>query len=136
LLTRSLSAHDAHTPISFISLPAAASYFKDGRLRALATTGSVRSQLFADIPTMAEVGFSDQVSFFLQGILLPAGTPTGIVDQWHRELQRVMALADVRQGVSSLGLEPVVNTPDEFSAQIRSEVARWAKVIRQARIAE
>jgi tripartite-type tricarboxylate transporter receptor subunit TctC len=125
-----------HTPISFISLPAAATYIKEGRLRALATTGSGRSEPFADIPTMAEAGFSDQVSYFVQGILLPAGTPPGIVDRWHQELQRVMVLADVRQRVSSLGLEPVVNTPDEFSAQITSEVARWSKVIKQARITE
>ena len=124
-----------HTPVSFISLPAAAAYIKDGRLRALATTGSARSESFTDIPTMAEAGLSDQVSYFMQGILLPAGTSRVLVDQWYRELQRVMALADVRQRVLSLGLEPVVNTPDEFAAQIRIEVSRWSKVISQARIA-
>jgi tripartite-type tricarboxylate transporter receptor subunit TctC len=74
------------------------------------------------------------VSLFIQGILLPAGTPRDIVDQWHRETARVMGLAEVRQRVALLGLEPVVNTPDEFSAQIKTEVARWSKVIRQARI--
>jgi tripartite-type tricarboxylate transporter receptor subunit TctC len=124
-----------HTPVSFISLPAAAAYIKDGRLRALATTGSARSESFTDIPTMAEAGLSDQVSYFMQGILLPARTSRVLVDQWYRELQRVMALADVRQRVLSLGLEPVVNTPDEFAAQIRIEVSRWSKVISQARIA-
>ena len=123
-----------HTPVSFISLPAAAAYIKDGRLRALATTGSARSEPFTDVPTLAEAGLSDQVSYFMQGILLPAGASRVLVDQWYRELQRVMALADVRQRVLSLGLEPVVNTPDEFAAQIRVEVSRWSKVIRQARI--
>ena len=123
-----------HTPISFISLPAAATYIKEGRLRALATTGNARSEAFADVPTMAEAGFSDQVSYFMQGLLVPAGTPRELVDQWHRELQRVMTLDDMRQRVSSLGLDPVVNTPDEFAVQIRSEVSRWSKVIRQARI--
>jgi tripartite-type tricarboxylate transporter receptor subunit TctC len=124
-----------HTPVSFISLPAAAAYIKDGRLRALATTGSARSEPFTDVPTLAEAGLSDQVSYFMQGILLPAGTSRVLVDQWYRELQRVMALTDVRQRVLSLGLEPVVNTPDEFAAQIRIEVSRWSKVISQARIA-
>jgi tripartite-type tricarboxylate transporter receptor subunit TctC len=123
-----------HTPISFISLPAAATFIQEGRLRPLATTGSVRSEPFAYVPTMAEAGFSDQVSYFMQGILLPAGTPREIVDHWYRELQRVMVLADVRRRVAALGLEPVVNTPDQFSAEIRAEVARWSKVIRQARI--
>ena len=123
-----------HTPISFISLPAAATFIQEGRLRPLATTASVRSEPFAYVPTMAEAGFSDQVSYFMQGILLPAGTPREIVDHWYRELQRVMVLADVRRRVAALGLEPVVNTPDQFSAEIRAEVARWSKVIRQARI--
>jgi len=123
-----------HTPIAFISLPGAAPFMQEGRLRALATTGNVRSAPFTDVPTMAEAGIPDQASFFIQGILLPAGTPRDIVDQWHHEIARVMALANVRQRLSSLGLEPVVNTPDEFSAQIKSEVARWSKVIRQARI--
>jgi tripartite-type tricarboxylate transporter receptor subunit TctC len=123
-----------HTPISFISLPAAANYIKAGRLRALAITGSVRSQIFPDIPTMEEAGVPGQVSFFMQAILLPAGTPREIVDRWHREVARVMKLEAVRQRVLSLGLEPVVNTPDEFGAQIKSEVARWSHVIRQARI--
>jgi len=123
-----------HTPISFISLPAAAAYIKEGRLRALAITASTRSEPFTDVPTMAEAGIPDQVSFFMQGILLPAGTPRSLVDQWHRELHRVMALADIRRRVVALGLEPVVNTPDEFTSEIRTEVARWSKVIRQARI--
>jgi tripartite-type tricarboxylate transporter receptor subunit TctC len=123
-----------HTPISFISLPAAAIYIKEDRLRGLATTGSARSEDFAEVPTMAEASFSDQVSYFMQGILLPARTPRELVDQWHREIRRVLELPDVRQRVSSLGLEPVVNTPDEFAAQIQSEVSRWSKVIRQAHI--
>ena len=123
-----------HTPIAFISLPAAATFIKEGLLRALATTGNMRTKPFTDVPTMAEAGVADQVSFFIQGVLMPAGVPRDIVERWHSEIVRVLSLADVDRRVKSLGLEPVVNTPDEFSAQIKSEVARWAKVIRQARI--
>lgn len=123
-----------HTPIAFISLPAAATFIKDGQLRALATTGNARTEPFTDVPTIAEAGVPGQTSYFIQGILLPAGAPREMVDRWHREILRVMARADVREHVASLGLEPVVNTPDEFSAQIKSEVARWSKVIQQARI--
>jgi len=123
-----------HTPIAFISLPAAANYINDGKLRALATTGGVRSKMHADIPTMAEAGFPDQESVFMQGILFPAGTPKDIVDVWYRETARITSLPEVRQRFSALGLDLVVNTPEEFRAQIRSEFARWSKVVRDARL--
>jgi tripartite-type tricarboxylate transporter receptor subunit TctC len=123
-----------HTPIAFISLPAAARFIKEGQLRALATTGRERSEAFPDLPTMAEAGLPDQVSVFMQGALLPAGTPRNIVDQWYREIDRLMRLPEIRQRVAALGLEPIVNTPDEFSAEISSEIRRWSHVIRAAQI--
>ena len=124
----------AHTPCAFISLPGAAAYMREGKLRALAITSGARSQAFPDVPTMAENGFRDQESVFMQGALFPAGTPQDIVDRWYRELSRIMALADVRRHLATLGFEPVVNTPEEFGAQIRSEVMRWSRVIREAHI--
>lgn len=124
----------AHTPCAFISLPGAAAYMREGKLRALAITSSARSQAFPDVPTMAESGFRDQESVFMQGALFPVGTSKDIVDRWYRELSRIMALADVRRQLATLGFEPVVNTPEEFGAQIRSEVMRWSRVIREAHI--
>jgi len=123
-----------HTPIAFISLPGAAPFIQDGRLRALATTGSARSAICPDVPTMVEAGFADQVSVFMQGILAPAGTPREIVDRWQRELARIMARPDIRQRLAALGLEPVVNSPEAFGAHIKAEVARWSRVIRAAHI--
>jgi tripartite-type tricarboxylate transporter receptor subunit TctC len=123
-----------HTLVAFISLPAAADHIRTGKLRALATTGSVRSRMHADIPTMAEAGFPDQESVFMQGMLFPADTPEGIVDLWHREMSRVASLSDVRQRIDALGLDLIVNSPTEFRAQIRSELARWSKIVRDARI--
>jgi tripartite-type tricarboxylate transporter receptor subunit TctC len=123
-----------HTPIAFISLPGAAPFTQDGRLRALATTGSARSAICPDVPTMAEAGFADQVSVFMQGILAPAGTPREIVDRWQRELARIMARPDIRQRLAALGLEPVVNSPEAFGAHIKAELARWSRVIRAAHI--
>ena len=123
-----------HTPIAFISLPGAAPFIQDGRLRALATTGSARSAICPEVPTMLEAGFADQVSVFMQGILAPAGTPREIVDRWQRELARIMARPDIRQRLAALGLEPVVNSPEAFGAHIKAEVARWSRVIRAAHI--
>lgn len=123
-----------HTPIAFISLPAAADHIRAGRLRALATTGSRRSRLHADIPTMAEAGFPGQESVFMQGVLFPADTPEEIVDLWYREMSRVASLAEVRQRIDAMGFDLVMNSPKEFRAQIRSELAHWSKIVRDARI--
>jgi tripartite-type tricarboxylate transporter receptor subunit TctC len=123
-----------HTPVCFISLPGAAANIKEGKLRALAVTGSKRAQSFPDVPTMAEAGFANQESVFMQGILFPAGTPKVIIDQWYGEISRVAATQEIRDLLMALGLEPGVNTPDEFGAQIKMEAARWTRVIREARI--
>jgi tripartite-type tricarboxylate transporter receptor subunit TctC len=123
-----------HTPIAFISLPAAAEHIRIGKLRALATTGGVRSRMHADIPTMAEAGFPDQESVFMQGILFPADTPEDIVDFWYRGMSRVASLPDVRQRIDALGFDLIVNSPQEFRAQIRSELAHWSKIVRDAQI--
>jgi tripartite-type tricarboxylate transporter receptor subunit TctC len=123
-----------HTPIAFISLPAAADHIRSGKLRALATTAGARAGTHASIPTMAEAGIPDQESVFMQGLLCPAGTPKDIIDLWYRETARVASLPDIRQRFAALGLDLVINTPDEFGALIRSEVVRWSKVVRDAQI--
>jgi len=123
-----------HVPIAFISLPAAVAFVREGKLRGLAITSNARSKLLPEVATMAEAGFRDQESIFMQGVLLPAGTPQGIVDRWYRAIADIVAMSDVRDHLESLGLQPVVNTPANFAAQIRSEMARWARVIHDARI--
>ena len=129
-----LATIGGHVPIAFISLPAAVAFIKEGKLRGLAITSNTRSKLLPAVPTMAEAGFGDQESIFMQGILFPAGTSQDIIDRWYREIADIVALPEVRGRLTSLGLEPVVNTPESFTAQIKSEVARWSKVIRDARI--
>jgi tripartite-type tricarboxylate transporter receptor subunit TctC len=129
-----MSAIGGHTPIAFVALPSAAANIKDGTLRALAVTSSKRSTAFPEVPTMAESGIRDQESVFIQGILFPAGTPKEIVDLWHREVARIVALPDVREGLTAMSFEPVVNTPVEFGSWIKAQVPRWAEVIRNANI--
>jgi tripartite-type tricarboxylate transporter receptor subunit TctC len=123
-----------HTPIAFMSLAAAATGIKDGKLRALATTGAKRSAVFPDVPTMAEAGIPDQESSFWQGIVFPVGTPRDIIDRWHFETVGIVALPSIKQRMAAMNLEPVVNTPDEFTAWIKAEVPRWQRVIADARI--
>jgi len=129
-----MSAIGAHTPIAFVALPSAAASIKDGTLRALAVTGSKRSAAFPDVPTMAEAGIPDQESVFIEGILFPAGTPKAIIDLWYREVARIVTLPGVREGLTALSFEPVVNTPEEFGSWIKAQIPRWADVIRDANI--
>jgi len=123
-----------HTPIMFSALPTVASNIKDGRLRALAVTSGKRAPEFPDVPTLAEAGVPDQESEFIQAVLVPAGTPKEIIDKLYREIARIVALPDVKERLAAIGYTPIANSPEAFAAQIKADVARWAKVIRDAGI--
>jgi len=129
-----LSTIGGHTPIMFSALPSAAANIKDGKLRALAVTSAQRYPEFPDVPTLAEAGVPDQVSTFIACILAPAGTPKPVVDTLYREIARMIVLPDVKERLAALGFTPVANTPEEFGIELKAEVARWAKVIRDAKI--
>ena len=129
-----LSTIGGHTPIMFTALPSAAANIKDGKLRALAVTSAERDLQFPDVPTLAELGFPDQVSTFIACILAPAGTPSPVVDTLQQEIARMIALPDVKERLAAIGFTPVANTPDAFAAELKREVARWAKVIADAKI--
>jgi tripartite-type tricarboxylate transporter receptor subunit TctC len=96
--------------------------------------GSKRSSLLPDVPTMAELGSAGLEADIVTGLVLPAGTPGEIIDVLHRALVTIMAAPDFQERLTALGFEPVANTPAQFAAWIRSEVAKWAKVIRDANI--
>jgi tripartite-type tricarboxylate transporter receptor subunit TctC len=123
-----------HTPIGFISLAAIASQIKAGKLRALAVTGKTRSQILPDVPTMAEAGFANVAGDSWVGVLVPAGTPNGIVAILHREIAGFIQQPDTRERLTALGYQPVANTPEEFSRLIATEFEVWADVIRAAKI--
>jgi tripartite-type tricarboxylate transporter receptor subunit TctC len=128
------SAVGGHTPIAFTALPPAAPHVKSGALRALAVTSAKRSPALPDVPTMAEAGLSGQEADTLQGVLVPAGTPKAIVDLLYREIVKIVALPDVQARFAALGFAAVANSPDQFAAQIKAEIAKWEKVIREAKI--
>ncbi len=123
-----------HTLIAFLSLPSAAAYIKDGRVRALAVTVAKRSSVVPDVPTMAEAGFPELETEFFQGILAPAGTPKDIIDRWHAEIVKAAKQPDVQKRLTAMSFEAQPNTPEQFAAMIKTEVAKWAGVIRDAKI--
>jgi len=123
-----------HTPIAFTALPPAMSNVKEGKLRALAVLSVRRSPALPEVPTNTEAGVPDLESDTLTGIVAPAGTPTGIIERWRSGIATAVAAADVKERLETLGFSPVANTPHEFGARIRAEIAKWSKVVHDANI--
>jgi tripartite-type tricarboxylate transporter receptor subunit TctC len=123
-----------HTPICFQAIPPATPLVKDGKLRALAVTAKTRSPALPDVPTLAEAGIPDQEAETMQGVLVPAGTPKPIVDLLYREIARIVRLPDVEDKMLAIGIEPGGMPPAEFAAYIKADVAKWKKVITDAKI--
>jgi tripartite-type tricarboxylate transporter receptor subunit TctC len=123
-----------HTPMAFTSLPPAIPLIEDRQIRPLAVAAEKRAAALPNVPTLAEAGLPDQEADTMQAVLLPAGTPRPIVDFLYREIKAIVALPDIKERFAVLGLDAVANTPDEFAAQIRREIAKWGKVIHDANI--
>jgi tripartite-type tricarboxylate transporter receptor subunit TctC len=123
-----------HTPIAFTALPPALASIAERKLRGLAVLATKRVAALPDMPTMAEAGVPDQEADTLTGIVVPAGTPPEVADLLHREIAKIVALPDVREKLTTLGFVPIANTPAEFGVRLKSEFARWAKVIKDAGI--
>ena len=123
-----------HTPIAFTALPPAIANIKEGNLRGLAVTAAKRSAALPDVPTMAEAGVPDQEAETINGLLAPAGTPADIIARINRDAVAALSLSDVKERLSALGFDPAVTAPAEFGARIKSEIAKWDKVVRAANI--
>jgi tripartite-type tricarboxylate transporter receptor subunit TctC len=107
-----------------------AGQIKAGRLRALAFTGPKRSAILPDVPTIAEF-YPDFVMVQWYGLFAPAGTPQGVLATLRTEVDKALLLPDVREKLANAGgVEPWITTPEEFSAQIREEHARYGKLVK------
>jgi tripartite-type tricarboxylate transporter receptor subunit TctC len=123
-----------HTPIAFTALPPAMSNIKDGKLRGIAVLSTKRSPSLPDVPTNIEAGVPDLESDTLTGIVAPAGTPQEIIAPWHDAIVHIVAMPDVRERLETLGFAPVANTPAEFGERLKTEMAKWGKVVHDAGI--
>jgi tripartite-type tricarboxylate transporter receptor subunit TctC len=106
----------------------------EGKLRALAVTSLRRSSAAQELPTIAESGYPGFEVMAWYGLLAPARTPATIVRKLHLETVKALALPDLRAKLADLGLEGIGNSPDEFAAAIKSEIPKWAKVIKESGI--
>jgi tripartite-type tricarboxylate transporter receptor subunit TctC len=123
-----------HTPISFPALSTAASSIRGGKVLGLAVMADSRAASLPEMPTTTELGLPNLSADVFVGVLLPAGVPRPVVELLNREIVKALALPDVKERLARLGFHPIGNTSGEFSAWIRAEVAKWAKVIAEAGI--
>ncbi|MGE5526467.1 MAG: tripartite tricarboxylate transporter substrate binding protein [Rhodospirillaceae bacterium] len=107
---------------------------KAGKLRALAVSPAKRTPAAPDLPTVAEAGVPGYDSGAWFGLVVPTGTPRAVIEKLAAETQRILKLPDVRERISALGAEIVGSAPDEFNAFMKSELAKWAKVIQEANV--
>jgi len=107
---------------------------KAGKIRALAVSTGKRSSAMPDLPTIAEAGVPGYEAGAWFGLLAPAGTPKPIVAQLSAESARILKLPDISKRISELGAEPVGSTPEQFAELIKTEIAKWAKVIKDANV--
>jgi tripartite-type tricarboxylate transporter receptor subunit TctC len=122
------------TGMIFENLISIGAQIKNGKLRAIASGSPKRSAALPDIPTVAESGVPGYAVSLWFGMLGPAGLPKPVVDRAWRDTAALLKTADVRDRFAALGADPIGNTPEEFTAFIKAEIAKWEKVIRSAGI--
>ena len=121
-------------PIMFTSTAPMLPHMRSGKLRGLATTGASRSSATPDIPTIAELGFPGYEASLWYGILAAAGTPPAIINVLNTQFVNALKAPDVRERFTGLGIDVVGGTPDALDKHLRSELAKWEKVIKTAKI--
>lgn len=108
----------------------AAPHIKSGAARGLAVTGTQRSAVLPDLPTVAESGLPGYEVSAWFGIFAPAGVPQQVVQRLNADFVKAMQQPDLKQRLASLGADPLTSTPAEFSAYLRAEIGKWAKVVK------
>jgi tripartite-type tricarboxylate transporter receptor subunit TctC len=123
-------------PLMFNNLAVSTPFVKSGRLRALAVTGSGRHPSLPEVPSMAQAGYPGVDVSLWEALLAPAATPPDIVARLNSELIKAALHPEVRDRLASAGADPSTGTPQQLAQMIRGETAKWAKVVREAKIAQ
>jgi len=120
--------------LMFAALSSAVSHVRAGRVRALAVASHTRSSALPAVPTMREAGISGGEVGAWHGVLAPAGTPSEIISRVNAEVTKALQSSDVTQRLVEIGFDPAPGTAAQFDKFIKAEIARWAKIIRAAKI--
>jgi tripartite-type tricarboxylate transporter receptor subunit TctC len=116
--------------LMFDSVPTAATTIESGLLKALGTSGKVRSPILPHVPTIAEAGIPGYDATIWMGVMAPAGTPRPIVDLLNREINKILTRPDIQESWKRQGANTMMMSPEEFGAYVQSEIERWGKLIK------
>jgi tripartite-type tricarboxylate transporter receptor subunit TctC len=116
----------------FATAASAIPHIKSGRIKGIAVTTAKRSSLLPELPTISEAGLAGFDANNWYGLVAPAKTPRAIIDQLNAEVTKILNMPDVRTTLFNQGLDPAPGTPEQFGAYIKSERAKWAKVIKES----
>ena len=109
-------------------------HVKAGKVRAIATSGSARSAVMPDVPTLAEAGVPGYDAVIWLGLMAPKGTPAAIVNRLNEAVSKIVSQPELQQAWAKQGATPLVMNPQAFDKYVRADVAKWAKVIKAANI--
>src|SRR5262245_1389933 len=121
-----------HVPLMFSPTAGAIGLVRDNKVRALAVTAARRSQLFPELPTVAEAGLPGYEAVLHYGIVAPAGVPRPIVERLNAALRMALADPDMQRRLLSDGAEPLPSSPEEYAADIAAEERKWSEIVRKA----
>lgn len=121
-----------HVEMMFDAIPTMAENVKAGQVRALATSGTKRSPVLPDVPTVAEAGVPGYESTIWLGLMAPAGTPKPVIDKLNTTIAEIMRRPDIQKTWPAQGAEPQFMTPEEFDAFLRKDIEKWAYVVKKS----
>ena len=129
-----ISIVGGETAILFATIPSAFQHFQTGKLVALGVSSLKRNVALPNVPSIAEAAIPGFEAIEWNGVVVPAGTPAAVIERLHQALTKALAIPEVRERIIGLGADPVGNSPDEFAAFIKKELATWSKVIKEVGI--
>ena len=121
-------------PVMFVDLAAGGPMIKAGKLRVLGVASPKRIAALPDVPTLAEQGIANFEAWAWQGLVVPSGTPKEAIARLNADYAKAVAAPEIRQKLVEAGVEPITSTPDELTAYMKSESAKWGEVVKAANI--
>ncbi len=123
-----------HVDMVVIGVPPTLPHIKAGRVRPLAVLAAERLPYLPDVPTSKEAGVANYEVITSYGILAPAGTPREVINRLNAEWLKIAVMAETKERMSGAGYEPMTSTPEQYGEFIKTEMVRWAKVIKDANV--